>query len=73
MIDATKTLSDEARRLSPAERIERVDDILASLDEPDPVIDGLWARKAGERLAAYRPGEIKALSLQEVPAKCRVK
>ena len=38
MTEATKTLSVEARKLSPAERIDLVDDILASLDEPDPRI-----------------------------------
>jgi len=73
MTDAAKTLSVQARKLSPAERIELVDDILASLDELDPAIDRLWAKEAEERLAAYRRGEIKALSLEEVLAKYRVK
>ena len=41
MTDATKTLSAQARKLSPRERVELVDDILASLDEPDPNIDRL--------------------------------
>jgi len=73
MTDAAKTLSVQARKLSPDERIELVDDILASLDELDPAIDRLWAKEAEERLAAYRRGEIKALSLEEVLAKYRVK
>lgn len=73
MTDAAKTLSAEASKLSPAERLELVDAILASLDEPDPVIDQLWAKEAEERLAAYRRGEIKAVPLQEVLAKYRVK
>jgi putative addiction module component (TIGR02574 family) len=73
MTDAAKTLSVQARKLSPAERLELVDDILASLDEADPAIDGLWAKEAEERLAAYRRGEIKALPLEEVLAKYRVK
>lgn len=46
MTEATKTLSLEARKLSPADRIDLVDDILASLDEPDPNIGRLWAREA---------------------------
>ena len=41
--------------------------------EPDPPIDRLWAKEAEERLAAYRRGEIKAVPLQEVLAKYRVK
>ncbi|MGB7541428.1 MAG: addiction module protein [Burkholderiales bacterium] len=73
MTEAAKTLSNEARKLSPAERVELVDDILASLDEPDPNIDRLWAKEAEDRLAAYRRGEIKAIPLQEVLAKYRSK
>lgn len=73
MTEETKTLSAQARKLSPGERIELVDAILASLDEPDPAIDRLWASEAEDRLAAYRRGEIKAVPLQEVLAKYRVK
>jgi putative addiction module component (TIGR02574 family) len=73
MTDAAKNLSAEARKLSPSERLELVDDILASLDEADASIDALWAREAEGRLAAYRRGEIKALSLKEVLAKYRAK
>jgi putative addiction module component (TIGR02574 family) len=73
MTDAAKELSAKARKLSPAERLELVDDLLASLDEADPQIDRLWAKEAEERLSAYRRGEIKAVPLQEVLAKYRVK
>jgi len=73
MTEAAKELSAKARKLSPAERLELVDELLASLDEPDPQIDRLWAKEAEERLAAYRRGEIKAVPLQEVLAKYRVK
>jgi putative addiction module component (TIGR02574 family) len=73
MTNAAKNLSAQARQLSADERLELVDDILASLDEPDPAIDRLWAKEAEERLAAYRRGEIKAVPLQEVLAKYRVK
>jgi len=50
-----------------------VDDILASLDEPDPNIDKLRAKEAEDRLAAYRRGEIKAIPLEQVLAKYRGK
>jgi putative addiction module component (TIGR02574 family) len=69
MTEAAKELSAKARKLSPAERLELVDDLLASLDEPDAQIDRLWAKEAEERLAAYRRGEIKAVPLQEVLAR----
>ena len=72
MTDAAKQLSRQARTLSPNERLELVDDLLASLDEGDAKFDALWAREAEDRLAAYRRGEIKAIPLQEVLAKYRV-
>ena len=72
MTETAKSLSTQARKLSPAERLELVDDLLASLDEGDPTMDALWAREAEDRLAAYRRGEIKAVPLQEVLAKYRV-
>jgi putative addiction module component (TIGR02574 family) len=72
MTDATKSLSRQARQLTPAERLELVGDLLASLDEGDPKLDALWAKEAEDRLAAYRRGEIKAVPLQEVLAKYRV-
>jgi len=73
MTKVAKNLSAEARKLSPTDRLELVDEILASLDEPDPAIDRQWAREAEERLVAYRRGEIKAVPLEEVLAKYRVK
>jgi len=66
MTEAAKSLSARARKLSPSERLELVDDILASLDEPDPNIDKLWAKEAEDRPAAYRRGEIKAIPLEQV-------
>lgn len=72
MTEAAKNLSIQARKLSAAERLELVDDLLSSLDEVDPRLDGLWAKEAEDRLAAYRRGEIRAVSLQEVLAKYKV-
>lgn len=72
MTDAAKLLSSQARNLSPTERLELIDDLLASLDEGDPKNDALWAKEAEDRLAAYRRGEIKVVSLHEVLAKYRV-
>lgn len=72
MTEAAKNLSIQARKLSPAERLELVDDLLTSLDESDLNMDALWAKEAADRLAAYRRGEITAVSLQDVLAKYRV-
>lgn len=73
MTEAAKHLSLEARKLSPNERLELVDDLLASLNEDDPDIDAHRAKEAEDRLAAYRGGEIKAVPLQAVLAQYRVK
>jgi putative addiction module component (TIGR02574 family) len=64
----TKALSEEARRLSPEERIALVEDLLSSLDPADPEIEKLWAEEGRDRLDAYRRGEIEAVSLDEVLA-----
>jgi putative addiction module component (TIGR02574 family) len=71
MTELTKALVAEARKLSAAERIDLVDDILASLDEPDQSIDAQWAKEAEDRLAAYRRGEIRSIPLEQVLAKYR--
>ena len=69
MSETTEALSARARDLSPTERLEVVDQILASLDETDPSIDQFWAREAEDRLAAYRRGEIRAVPLSDVVSK----
>lgn len=62
-------IEEEARKLSPTARLELVDAILGSLDETDSEMDRLWSQEAEERLAAYRRGELQAVSLDEVMAK----
>ena len=64
-----EALSAQAAQLPPAERMEVVERILNSLDQPDATLDALWANEADERLAAYRRGEIKAVALSDVIAK----
>ena len=62
-------IMEEVMDLSPAERVKLVSSILTSLDEPDVEIDALWQKEADDRISAYKNGEIKARSLQEVLAK----
>ena len=66
-----KALGEQARELSPQDRIALVEDVLDSLDQVDPSIDRLWAKEASERLAAYRRGEIAAKDLSDIIAKYR--
>jgi putative addiction module component (TIGR02574 family) len=71
MSDEAKTLIEQARALPPQERIELVEDVLDSLDRPDPELDRLWAHEAGDRLSAYRRGELPAKALSDIIAKYR--
>jgi putative addiction module component (TIGR02574 family) len=63
-----KALSEQARKLTPEERIELIEDLQRSLHPTDPEIERLWAEEAKDRLDAYRRGELDAISLEEVIA-----
>jgi putative addiction module component (TIGR02574 family) len=63
-----KALSQEARKLSPDERIALIEDLQRSLVPTDPQIDRAWAEEARDRLNAYRRGEIEVISLEDVIA-----
>ena len=64
--ESAEKLFREALVLSPNERIGLVEELLNSLDKPDPEIDVLWAKEAEDRLRAYRSGEVQAYSAEEV-------
>jgi putative addiction module component (TIGR02574 family) len=66
-----KTLIEQARALSPEDRIALVEDVLDSLDHADAGVDQLWAREAVDRLAAYRRSELAAKDLSDIVAKNR--
>ena len=69
MTDAAKKISAAARELPVDDRLQLVEQLLDSLDAPDPKIDQQWAQEAEDRLAAYRRGEIAAFELSDVIAK----
>lgn len=71
MTTLAESLSRQAAQLPPDERTELVERILDTLIEPTPQLDALWAREAESRLAAYRSGDLHALSLAEVLARYR--
>lgn len=72
MTTTAESLSAQAAALPPAERMEVVERILDSLDQPDAALDTLWAHEANERLGAYRRGEVKSVALSDVIAKYQV-
>ena len=66
MSEIAEKLFREALGLSPNERVGLVEELLKSLDEPDPALDALWAKEAEERLRAYRSGELVSCAADEV-------
>jgi putative addiction module component (TIGR02574 family) len=72
MSQAAEALTAQVTQLPSEERMEVVERILDSLDQPDATLDALWAKEADYRLAAYRRGEIKAVALSDVIAKYQI-
>jgi putative addiction module component (TIGR02574 family) len=66
---STQELIESVLKLAPAERFALVDEILRTLDKPDPEIDRLWIEEAERRLAAYRRGEVKGIPAEDVLGK----
>ncbi len=55
-----------ALKLDPADRFELVDQILHSLDRPDPEIDRVWHEEAVRRLTAHRAGKAQGIPAEEI-------
>jgi putative addiction module component (TIGR02574 family) len=66
MSDAAKIIIDQALELPASERAVIAEQLLLSLDRPDPAIDAVWAAEADARFAAYQRGHAEAVSLSEV-------
>ncbi len=68
---STAEILESARKLRPVERLQLIDALMDSLDEPDPVIEAAWAAEAQDRLAAYDRGELEAAPIEELFQKLR--
>lgn len=66
MSEPARNLLREALRLSPNERAALVEQLSASLDKPDPLMDALWLKEAESRMAAYHAGELDAVDAETV-------
>jgi putative addiction module component (TIGR02574 family) len=65
MSEKNKILN-EVLKMSPADRVEIVDQLLKSLDKPDEKIDALWKEEAENRIDAYEAGNTQTVSVQEM-------
>ena len=61
MTEKTKFVVEQAARHPFTDRVELVEDILATLTDDDQVRTAVWA----DRLAAYDPGEIEAFDVDD--------
>jgi putative addiction module component (TIGR02574 family) len=59
----------EAERLPASDRIRLVEQLLVTLDKPDPKIDNAWAVESERRLDAYLAGGSEAVDAADVLAK----
>ena len=71
LIMSTAEILESARKLRPVERLQLIDALMDSLDEPDPAIEAAWAAEAQDRLGAYERGELPAGPIEELFAKLR--
>lgn len=69
MNDRVRLLGSEARKLTPEERFELVEEIFASLGQPEPEIEAAWISEAKDRLDAWRKGELPSRPLADVLGK----
>lgn len=65
----TKEFLEQALKLKPEEKFAIVEGLLKSLDEPDKIIDDIWADEAEKRLIAYREQRLEGIPMEEIFAK----
>lgn len=66
MAASAKTLLDQALKLSANDRAALVENLILSLDKPDPLLDARWLKEAEDRLTAYHSGELAAIDAKQV-------
>lgn len=65
-METTRAILDHAINMRPADKFVIIEGLLNSLDEPDKTIDEIWAIEAEKRLKAYKEGNLKTLTYEEV-------
>ena len=67
----TQEILDRALQLPAIDKARLVDELLSSLDKPDEAIDALWRKEVEDRIQAYKAGNLRAVSLEQVLEKYR--
>ena len=62
-------LLKEALVLPVREKSDLIEELIKSLDKPDPEIDELWRKEAESRIDAYDGGKLSSVSVEEAISK----
>jgi putative addiction module component (TIGR02574 family) len=62
----TRELIEQALKLHPTDRLKLVDQVLHSLDAPDPKVEQIWIEEAERRLTEYRAGKVHGIPAEDV-------
>lgn len=65
-MESVNTLAQKAFELRPIERIQLVEAILYSLENPNPDIEKSWIAEAEARYEAFKNGELKTTDWDEL-------
>jgi putative addiction module component (TIGR02574 family) len=69
MNERVKQIADQARQLSPDERADLVDELLAMMHDEPHEIDKALLEECERRWQAYKRGEMKSYTWEEVKAR----
>jgi putative addiction module component (TIGR02574 family) len=64
-MNTNEKLLKEALELSSSEKSQLIEQLIISLDQPDPKLDSVWKKEVEERIDAYGDGKIASVSVKE--------
>ena len=62
----SKSVLNDALQLRPAERLQLIEWLTRSLNQPDEKIETIWADESERRYKALKEGKIKSIPLDEI-------
>ena len=62
----TKSVFEDALQLRPAERLQLIEMLSRSLNNPDENIERIWAEEAEKRYKALEEGKIKTIAIKDI-------
>ena len=57
---------EQALHLSPVDKLQLLECLTRSLDQPDEKIDKIWSEEAEKRYQALKEGKVKTIALDEI-------